>query len=174
MTEFYKLLSVLLQYPTQDLLRDIPALREMVKQFEVGEAQKAVQCFLDHIDSTDLTELQEEYTRTFDLSPRTSMHLTFHVCGDSAERGMALAELNRLYRTEGYEIAVPELPDFFPLMLEFISVCDAYSRAMLLARFGDPISELASHLREQASPYASLVSLLSTLHPALVPPGERP
>lgn len=60
MTDLYKLLSVLLQYPTKDLVRNVRALRDVVDQFQVREAQKAVQGFLDHIHSTELTQLQEE------------------------------------------------------------------------------------------------------------------
>lgn len=159
-----KILSVLLQYPTEELVANLPAIRDAVAQLAVWQVRDAVESFLEHLDGTDLMALQEDYTRTFDLASDTSMHLTYHACGDSAERGMALAGLKRLYRTEGYEIAASELPDFLPLMLEFISVCDCYSHTVLLARFGDPIRELAERLREQSSPYAHLVAVVSVLH----------
>ena len=159
-----RILSVLLQYPTEELVTNLPAIRDAVYQLAVPQVQDALESFIEHLDGTDLMALQEDYTRTFDLTSDTSMHLTYHVCGHSAERGMALAELKRLYRTEGYEIAASELPDFLPLMLEFISVCDCYSHAMLLARFGDPIRQLAERLGERASPYAHLVAVVSVLH----------
>ncbi|MEJ2716644.1 MAG: nitrate reductase molybdenum cofactor assembly chaperone [Deltaproteobacteria bacterium] len=169
----YKIVSVLLQYPTGELIEHVPEIRESVSAGAGPAIRDAVEPFLAYIEDTGLHALQEAYTRTFDLGTETTLYMTYHLYGDHADRGMALSDLNRRYRASGYENFTSELPDFLPLMLEFFSVCDVRERMMLLARFEDGFSKLAVRLKEEASPYETLISLICAVERPLESAGER-
>ena len=68
----------------------------------------------------------------FDLDPATSLHLTYHLLGDSEDRGKALARLLWVYHREGYDAVIGELPDYLPMILEFLALCPEPEDATLL------------------------------------------
>lgn len=61
------------------------------------------------------------YVAAFDFNESAALYLTAHELGDSRRRGSALLELRQMLRAAGFEASVPELPDFLPLLLEFLS-----------------------------------------------------
>jgi nitrate reductase delta subunit len=85
------------------------------------------------------------------------LNLTYHRWGDGKERGSALARLLHLYAKAGYEIADGELPDYLPLVLEFLSVGPPESAHEIMAEYHPQVSILASRLAESSSPYAALL-----------------
>jgi nitrate reductase delta subunit len=99
-------------------------------------------------------ELQEEFSRLFDFSPDTCLNMTYHRYGEGRERGSALAGFIELYRSSGYEILGSELPDYLPLILEFLSVCDEDAGLKIIREWADQVKKLAHHLNENGSPYA--------------------
>jgi nitrate reductase delta subunit len=61
------------------------------------------------------------YVATFDFSEPTALYLTAHELGDSRQRGSALLALQSMLRAAGFEPACAELPDYLPMLLEFLS-----------------------------------------------------
>jgi nitrate reductase molybdenum cofactor assembly chaperone NarJ/NarW len=156
----FKLFSVLLQYPDEVLVQSVLAGKDYLAHFSDGSWGAACREFLQHLETTPLISLQEDYVRTFDLRPSTCLNLTFHEFGDGKIRGAALAELNQLYKCAGYEFSVEDLPDFLPLVLEFLSVCSAETVRPILERYEKPIRGLAQRLHEEGSPYGDLLEAL--------------
>jgi nitrate reductase delta subunit len=74
---------------------------------------------------------------------------------------VALSELSQLYKDSGYESSTEELPDFLPLMLEFLSVCSSETALRILERYDKHIKGLAQRLRETGSPYGKVLERLS-------------
>jgi nitrate reductase delta subunit len=150
-----RVLSFLLEYPTAASLHAAEELRaDGIADWTGG---LAVQSFVDYLRSTPLIRLQEIYTATFDLSPSTSLNLSYHRWGNGRERGSALVRLLHLYARADYEVADGELPDYLPLVLEFLSVCSPESARKIMAEYLLPVSTLASRLAESGSPYAGIV-----------------
>ena len=118
--DIFKALSVLLQFPDEELLGHVPQLQDVVETFYDANARAACNDFLAYLGSTPVLRLQETYTTTFDLNPQTCLNLSYHKCGNSQERGYALVKLNQLYNSVGLEISGGHLPDYLPLMLEFV------------------------------------------------------
>ena len=110
--------------------------------------------------------VQEHYTAVFDLNPDTSLNFTYHLIGDGEERGRALADIQELYRRAGFETAVNELPDFLPLVFEFLSESPEGSSPPALRRLGVAVAAIAKRLEETRSIYAGLLILASGLVPA--------
>lgn len=93
-------------------------------------------------------ESGQRHVSIFDHTPAASLHLTWHRYGNDRSQGKAMAALNGLYRTAGFEPLAGEMPDYLPRMLEFLSVAPDWARAALLDGFGAEIEALLATLRE--------------------------
>jgi nitrate reductase molybdenum cofactor assembly chaperone NarJ/NarW len=162
-----KLASILLQYPDEDLLALLPAVELAALGLSHGNAVNHCDKFLEYLRSADLLVLQEVYTRSFDLNPKMALHLSFHKFGDGKERGFALADLAGRYQQAGYECANGELPDFLPLILEFVSFGDVQETSGLISEYREVIKELHRGLLQEDNPYADLFALIVELSDGL-------
>ena len=162
-----KLLSLLLHYPDETLVDGIEELEEAVATISQSEARERCQDFLGRLKTTPLVHLQEEYTAIFDLSSETCLNLSHHRCGDARERGRALVEFQQLYKSGGYESTVRELPDYLPLVLEFLSLDTGARHSALLGQYSDQVEAISSRLQKKGSSYApffcSVVDLFQEL-----------
>ena len=155
-----KVLSALLQYPDDELLLLLQELREAVAEIPQKDYREKCVKFLDYLDNNSLIHLQEEYTATFDLNPATSLNLTYHKWGDARERGSALCDLNYLYHRAGYDSSDDDLPDYLPLILEFLSITTLADSFLFLGQYCDHVEAVGSRLREKGSPYAGLFEVV--------------
>ena len=162
--QVYKLLSVLLEYPDQELVAHIPELQDFIANNVEADAaeQKALQRFLLHLQETDLTSLQADYVKTFDMTAENSLHLTHHLFGDDKNRGPALIDLGELYKDYGVEVATNELPDYLPLILEFTAYLDGSEATVFLSDAKKVLGVLAENLTKADSPYAALLSIVES------------
>jgi len=155
-----KVLSMLLQYPDDEFIQSIGELQEEVEEIPQVEQREKCMNFLNYLGNTPLILLQEEYTATFDLNPATSLNLTYHKWGDGRERGNALAELNHLYHKAGYESCNDDLPDYLPLVLEFLSINKLTNSSFFLGQYCDQVKAVGSRLREKGSYYAGILAMV--------------
>ena len=155
-----KIASHLLQYPDAGLLNTFESLTGVIQDLSPGPPREIFTDFLRHFSKRKLINWQEEYTRNFDLNPATCLNLTYHKYGDGKERGPALAQLHQVYHRAGYEAAACELPDFLPLVLEFLAICPGEEYAWLLKEYRPQIETLANRLQEAGTPYANLFSVI--------------
>lgn len=160
--QIYKLLSVLLEYPDQELIDHLPEIPEKLAHCaDTDEPEQQALCqFIDYLASRSLTELQAIYVQTFDMTAENSLHLTHHLFGDDKNRGPALIDLGELYRDYGVEVVTNELPDYLPLILEFAAYLDDNEAMVFLSDAHKVLKVLADNLREAESPYAGLLSIV--------------
>ncbi|MGB5812661.1 MAG: nitrate reductase molybdenum cofactor assembly chaperone, partial [Polyangiales bacterium] len=118
-----KVLSLLLTYPTTELLEGLPELKAaLVDDAALGDRElKLVTRLIDDIGRLDLYDAQERYVFLFDRTRTLSLHLFEHVHGESRDRGQAMVDLMAMYEADGFEIDAKELPDFLPMFLEYLS-----------------------------------------------------
>jgi nitrate reductase delta subunit len=88
------------------------------------------------------------------------MNLTYHRWGNTEKRGSALVHLEDVYLKAGFERVSSELPDFLPLMLEFISERPDVADSEIIPLYGTVVETLASRLRQAGHPYALLFEQL--------------
>jgi nitrate reductase delta subunit len=115
-----RILSVLLDYPDKRLLNDLDTMAAAARQIPEPEFKQAVKGFLTYLQAHDLLRLQENHTAAFDLGSATTLNLTYHAFGDNEKRAAALAKLQHLYDRTGWERTSGDLPDYLPLLLEFL------------------------------------------------------
>ncbi|MBE0616100.1 MAG: nitrate reductase molybdenum cofactor assembly chaperone [Burkholderiales bacterium] len=163
-----KLLAVLLSYPTQDLVAALPEIAHRFGEESKlrGATQDALAGLLAELKREDLLDLQERYVAQFDAGRSTSLHLFEHVHGDSRDRGQAMVDLNALYRRSGFVLAVNELPDYLPAVLEYLASRPAEEVHDLLEDCVHILRAVGERLALGASPYAAIFAALLDLHGA--------
>jgi nitrate reductase molybdenum cofactor assembly chaperone NarJ/NarW len=159
--KIYKLLSVLMEYPNQELIEHISELQVAMSQVDADTTElEVLQSFINYLQTQTLTELQADYVKTFDMVPEHSLHLTHHLFGDDKNRGPALIDLGELYKDYGVEVVTNELPDYLPLILEFTAYLDDNEATVFLSDAKKVLSVLTENLAKVESPYAALVSIV--------------
>ncbi|MFN8628738.1 MAG: nitrate reductase molybdenum cofactor assembly chaperone [Candidatus Binatia bacterium] len=89
--------------------------------------------FRRSVASLPLGRLQEIYTATFDLQPRCSPYVGYHLFGESYKRSVFLVGLQERYRQHGV-CPDGELADHLSAVLRFLAACsDAAPAEELIA-----------------------------------------
>lgn len=163
-----KLLAVLLSYPSEEMVAALPEIaRRLTAETALrGATQDALAGLLAELKREDLLDLQERYVAQFDAGRATSLHLFEHVHGDSRDRGQAMVDLNALYRRSGYALAVNELPDYLPAVLEYLAGRPAEEVHDLLDDCAHILRAIGERLIAGGSPYAAVIAALLDLHGA--------
>ena len=116
-------LAALLSYPTAGLVDALPRIRgEIAAERRIGRRDReGIDALIDEIAAADLLEAQEAYVALFDRGRATALNLYEHLHGDSRDRGQAMVDLAQLYARGGLELSTRELPDYLPVLLEYLS-----------------------------------------------------
>jgi len=162
--------SLLLGYPDQRLLADLPTVRSAAAQLprELGEPLEDV---VDHLEDTALTELEVAYVDTFDSRRRCNLYLTYFTHGDTRKRGLALLRFKQTYLRSGFVLdADPahgeELPDHLCVVLEYAATVDRELGWRLLLDHRAGVELLRLSLRDAQSPWTgALEAVCATLPP---------
>jgi|WetSurMetagenome_2_1015567.scaffolds.fasta_scaffold278481_2 nitrate reductase molybdenum cofactor assembly chaperone NarJ/NarW len=169
----FKVVSVLLRFPDEDVIDSLPSVGAALEGCSLGARIERCHEFVDYLETHPLVQLQEEFSRIFDLSPETCLNMTYHRYGESRERGSALAGLTWLYRNAGYELLGSELPDYLPLILEFLSICDEDAGLKIIKDWADQVEKLTHDLKKTESPYAALLEILWEVFTVSEHPGRQ-
>lgn len=159
------LISALLHYPDDELLADVPHLRKAAACLAHDDLRRSVEGFLDHLTNNTLLALQTEYTSAFDLDPAATLHLTWHRYGDNEKRAGALARLQRQYERAGWERTTGDLPDYLPLVLEFLSLCPQAGADGEIKECLASLEQIAEPAAHAAPAYAALLRSLARATP---------
>lgn len=156
-TDSLQLISLLLQYPDEELLGRLDELSSIVNQACSNEIRQAIQVFLEDLGRLTLIQAQERYTAQFDMDPATTLNVTYHIHGDNEKRAAVLARLQHGYDMAGWERITGELPDYLPMMLEFLSICPHLEYATFVWQCLQGIQPLLKRLEDRGSVYACLL-----------------
>ena len=113
----YSDLARLVSYPDKDFAQDIETF---VVENETCECNFQLHPFIKHIKSSSLTDLQEYYTRTFDVNPVCCLEVGWHLFGEQYERGSLMAKLRYKMRELGID-EKNELPDHLSNVLDLLA-----------------------------------------------------
>ncbi|KZL27075.1 nitrate reductase molybdenum cofactor assembly chaperone [Pseudovibrio sp. WM33] len=163
-----KILSLLLNYPTQEFLDDLPALKDAVNSDRLlsAKGQKMICTLCDDLAGKDLYEVQEQYVFLFDRTRSHSLHLFEHVHGESRDRGQALVDLREMYLTNGFAVETTELPDYIPLFLEYLAHQPFTEAQELLGQTAHIFEALRLRLKKKGSIYANAFGAVAEISKA--------
>lgn len=112
--------SRLLAYPDRAAWEALPEIEAYLCNLpDSGPAAKLAEV-TQQLRAMDACELEARYVATFDFNASTALYLTAHELGDSRGRGQALVELRAMLRAAGFEEVTQVLPDYLPVLLEFL------------------------------------------------------
>jgi len=165
MIRTFKVLSLLLSYPTEAVQAAAPELKAVLEQEALLPARMRARLadLIDELAARDLLDLQERYVLLFDRTRSLSLHLFEHVHGEGRDRGQAMIDLMELYENGGLHIEAKELPDYLPLFLEFLSTRPFGEAQALLSQPLHILAALGERLRKRRSAYAAVFRALTAL-----------
>jgi nitrate reductase delta subunit len=166
----FKAFSALLSYPTEEMRQALPAIADAIRasRLVAPRERDGLLDLVAEIGRGDLLAAEERYVDLFDRGRALSLHLFEHVHGDSRDRGAAMVELTQLYAAAGFELSARELPDYLPVVLEYLSLRDLAEARELLADCAHVLAAIARSLLARQSRYAAVPQAL------LVIAGEQP
>ena len=159
----YKLCSLALQYPDDELLAGRAELAAAAADLPGGPVADKLGVFFAWFAGAPPLELAQHYVKTFDLHKRAGLYVTFYSHGDRRERGLVLLRLKKLYRAAGLPPDGPELPDYLPLMLEFAAAAAPQHGDLVLREHRPALEVIRLSLREESSPYEHVLDAVCEL-----------
>jgi len=175
----FKVMAHLLSYPDAALRRHLPELRSALQAEQaLASARLAeLQTLMAHLAGADALEIEAQYVELFDRGRATSLHLFEHVHGDSRDRGPAMIDLAQTYEKSGLYLGPDEMPDYLPVVLQFVSTQPPTQARAFLGEMAHIFNAIFNALQQRNSAYASVLGALIELagekaHAVKVVPDE--
>jgi nitrate reductase delta subunit len=177
----FRAFSVLLSYPSEQSRQALPEIADIVRATPLVPARERrdIIDLIDEIDRGDLLDAEARYVDIFDRGRAASLHLFEHLHGESRDRGEAMVDLKRIYERAGFELATRDLPDYLPVLLEYLSCRDLAEARVMLADCAHILTTIGRSLIARQSRYASVLQALiiiageSPIDVAKVPPVKE-
>lgn len=160
-----RVLAALLGYPGAPLRAALPELAQALDQEGALSAARRdeLKSLMRQLHAADPFEVEAQYVETFDRGRATSLHLFEHVHGDSRDRGPAMVDLAQTYEKAGLLLGEGELPDYLPVVLEFVSTQPPALGREFLGEVSHILNAVFSALLKRESPYASVIAAVLEL-----------
>lgn len=156
-----KLIGVLLDYPRDELWEHGPELLAACDDPALAPArQRQLRGFVQVLLDSDPLDAQARWLGSFDRGRSMSLLLFEHIHGESRDRGQAMVDLVDTYRRNGFELDARELPDYLPLLLEFLAHRPQAEARDWLHHVGHIAGMLAARAAERELPHAVLLEIL--------------
>jgi len=178
----FRALSALISYPSQAMRDALPEIAGVVRATPLlaGRERRELIALVDELGRGDLLTAEESYVDLFDRGRALSLNLFEHLHGDSRDRGEAMVDLKQVYAQAGFELSASELPDYLPVVLEYLSCRDLGEAREMLADCAHILATIARSLIARRSRYAAVLQALlviageAPIDAAAIPPaGER-
>lgn len=163
-------LGALLSYPRREMREALPEIADAIRVSPLiaPRERDGLLVLIDLLGAGELLAAEERYVDLFDRGRSTSLNLFEHLHGEGRDRGGAMVDLKQLYERNGFELATIELPDYLPVVLEYLSCRDLEEARALLVDCAHLMRRIGEALIARASPYAAVLQAL------LVIAGEKP
>ena len=130
----------------------------MMLAYASADSPEAFAKFRTGVEQLSLYDLQELYTRTFDLNPVCALEIGYHLFGENYKRGEFLAGL-RGTETPFDLGQAHQLPDYLPVLLRLLTKLeDDELRASLIGECLIPaLGKMVASFKESENPYRHLL-----------------
>ncbi len=177
----FRALSALLSYPSEEMRRALPEIADVISAAPIvaPAERRGLLDLIDELGHGDQLTAEERYVDLFDRGRALSLHLFEHLHGESRDRGEAMVELKQLYEKAGFELSARELPDYLPVVLEYLSCRDLAEAREMLADCAHILTTIGRSLVARRSRYAAVLQVLiviageSSIDVAKVPPVKE-
>lgn len=150
-----KLIAVLLDYPADELWSHAAELHEAADDPALSPERRAtLRGFVEALLATDPIEAQERWLALFDRGRAMSLLIFEHIHGESRSRGQAMVDLLATYRKAGLRLDSRQLPDYLPVVLEYLALQPVEEVHDWLGHIAHILELLAARAQERRSPYS--------------------
>jgi nitrate reductase molybdenum cofactor assembly chaperone NarJ/NarW len=155
-------LGALLSYPREEVRQALPEIADAIRGSPLiaPREREGLLALIDDLAAGHLLEAEERYVELFDSGRATSLHLFEHLHGETRDRGSAMVDLKRHYERAGYELSSRELPDYLPVVLEYLSCRDLQEVRDLLGDCAHILKRIGEALIARDSAYAAILQAL--------------
>lgn len=165
MSRSLRVLARLLSYPDAALRDNLNDMRQaLVAEHALPTARLAeLGALMSTLETGNALDIEADYVEVFDRGRATSLHLFEHVHGDSRDRGPAMIDLAQTYEKAGLFLGPDEMPDYLPVVLEFVSTQPPQEARAFLSEMAHIFNAIFNALQQRNSPYASVLGALLEL-----------
>jgi len=117
--DHYDLMARLFLYPGPSFFTDVRQVVDFLDERYPLAAEDA-QFFCDHLPQNDLEDMQELFTRSFDVQAITTLDVGYVLFGEDYKRGKLLSNLNQEHAKAQNDCGL-ELADHLPNLLRLIA-----------------------------------------------------
>ena len=174
-----RVLARLLSYPDAELRGHLGDMRSALRTEQALAPERLIEldALMVALERGDTLDNEAEYVAMFDRGRATSLHLFEHVHGDSRDRGPAMIDLAQTFEKAGLFLAPGEMPDYLPVVLEFVSTQPPREARAFLGEMAHIFNAIFNALQQRTSAYASVLGALLELsgekaHAVPVAPDE--
>lgn len=118
MDKLFNQMSVLLNYPRSNYFEVIDEMIKILEQLDSTTALE-LQTFRDEIKTLTAEQLEELYTKTFDIQGLCCLDLGYVLFGEDYKRGEFLVHVSRLQRENNVNVE-SELADHLPNVVKLV------------------------------------------------------
>ena len=160
-----RVLARLLSYPDAQLRGDLTDMRQaLLSEKAIAPARmEELNALINGLARGNALDIEADYVEVFDRGRATSLHLFEHVHGDSRDRGPAMIDLAQTYEKASLFLGPDEMPDYLPVVLEFVSTQPPKEARAFLSEMAHIFNALFNALQQRSSAYASVLGALLEL-----------
>ncbi|CAN5639357.1 hypothetical protein BH10CYA1_BH10CYA1_13510 [soil metagenome] len=163
-------IATLLDYPTAQYKDNIKQARALVK-IVCPRSAKLLDQFAKTVSTETLEQLEEQFTRTFDIAPLCNLYASSYIYGDeNFDRGNLMATLSFKFKELGFDSG-NELPDHLGLLLKFSTFISTEELNELIRYcLLDPVKQMNDCLKDCSNnPFHLLINAIFDLLKAELP-----
>jgi nitrate reductase molybdenum cofactor assembly chaperone NarJ/NarW len=148
--ECYKALGEAFAYPwDKDIL--LAAAGQIRDCVERAGKKDPLASFVEFLESSNISRIQEEYVTTFDLSPACPPYLGHYLYGDNHKKGEYMIRVKSIYLEHDYRPPENELPDHISVVCSFLShLCSKGANTERREFIAGHVMQAAEKMRETA------------------------
>ena len=155
-TEVYDLLAQVLSYPREEYPGVVRQCEQLLRQ-ESPAAARPLEHFAERVRTLPLEDLEELFTRTFDLNPVCCLEVGWHLYGEDYNRGAFLVKMRQLLRSQGVAEST-ELPDHLSNLLPLFGRLEEQEARHLSVSFVLPaLRKMEEGLAGKNNPYEEVL-----------------
>ena len=165
----YVQLAHLLHYPEEDYRRHLESLSSaLTGQQGIKEMLEPFRTF---VANSEVTELEELFTRTFDMNPLTCLEVGWHLYGEDYKRGEFLVKMRQAL-AQYHLPESEELPDHMSHCLQLLARMEPEEAPVLAEGYLLPaLKKILTGLKPE-NPFRGLLEGLESLFVDLIGPGS--
>ncbi|MEE9555211.1 MAG: molecular chaperone TorD family protein [candidate division Zixibacteria bacterium] len=154
--EIYDMLAGLLTYPESDYHQKVIACSTELETLRPS-ANHHVRKFADYTEELPVYEIQELFTRTFDINPVCALEVGWQLYGENYERGNFMVKVRRKIREFGLTES-GELPDHLAHILRILGRMERDEAHIFTSEFIMPaLDKMIKGLEGKNNPYEGIL-----------------